>query len=170
MSRVTLAPAEREQLRGLVRHTRQTPVLRRALALLALDQGEGVPAVAQRHGVGRSTVYDWVQRWRRRRREPLAQRLADRPRAGRPAQQRQAVQTLIRAVIGTDPRTLGYRAPSWTTPLLRQHLRRTQEVTVSPRTVRRALHDLGYRYKRPRYVLARRAPHWRQAKGGSSAG
>ena len=37
-------------------------------------------------------------------------------------------------------------------------------------TVRRALHALGYRWKRPRFVLSRRAEHWRQAKVGSKPG
>jgi hypothetical protein len=54
-------------------------------------------------------------------------------------------------------------------PLLRHHLRR-QGAEASATTIRRALRRLGYRWKRPRFVLSRRDPHWRQAKGGSSAG
>jgi hypothetical protein len=40
---------------------------------------------------------------------------------------------------------------------------------VSDDTMRRALSLLRYQYKPPRYVLARRSPTWRQAKGGSNA-
>jgi len=36
-------------------------------------------------------------------------------------------------------------------------------------TIRRALRSLHQRYKRPRLVLARRSPTWRQAKGGLNA-
>ena len=65
----------------------------------------------------------------------------------------------------TAPTDHGYRHPAWTTPLLLAHLTRAG-VEASDVTVRRALHRLGYRWKRPRFVLARRAEHWRQAKGG----
>ena len=47
-------------------------------------------------------------------------------------------------------------------------LLRRQGVAAADTTVRRALHRLGYRWKRPRFVLSRRAEHWRQAKGGSA--
>ena len=73
------------------------------------------------------------------------------------------------ARLGADPRRYGYRHPAWTMPLLQHHLRR-QGVEASITTIRRALRRLGYRWKRPRFVLSRRDPHWRQAKGGSSAG
>jgi hypothetical protein len=39
-------------------------------------------------------------------------------------------------------------------------------LVVHERTIRRTLRALDYRYKRPRYVLARTSPTWRQQKGG----
>lgn len=139
---------------------------RRAQGLLWLAEGVTVTEVAQRLHVSRQTVYVWQGRlgWA----GDLAARLANRPRSGRPRTTGQAVDDVIAEVIGTDPRQHGYRLASWTTGLLRQQLRRRRDLAVSERTVRRCLRRLGYRYKRPRYVLARRAPHWRQAKGGSS--
>lgn len=49
--------------------------------------------------------------------------------------------------------------------MLRCQVQRDLNEAVSLRTVRRALRALRYRYKRPRLVLARRSPTWRQAKG-----
>ena len=139
---------------------------RRAQGLLWVAEGVTVLEVAQRLHVSRQAVYAWQGRlgWA----GDLAARLVDRPRSGRPRTTGHAVDAVIADVIGTDPRQHGYRLASWTTGLLRQQLRRSRDLGVSERTIRRCLRRLGYRYKRPRYVLARRAPHWRQAKGGSS--
>ena len=132
-----------------------------------LARGESVTGVACRYAVSRETVYQWAARLGRRG-LPGA-RLRDAPRSGRPAGTGRAAERLLRAALPTDPRRHGYRHPAWTTPLLRHHLRR-QGVEASEATIRRALRRLGYRWKRPRFVLSRRDPHWRQAKGGSGAG
>jgi hypothetical protein len=51
--------------------------------------------------------------------------------------------------------------------MLRCQVERRLQTPTSERTIRRALRAMRYRYKRPRYVLARRSATWRQAKGGS---
>jgi transposase len=71
-------------------------------------------------------------------------------------------------VIRQDPQQWGYRAWGWTAVLLQCHLERQQGIKVSIATIRRQLRRLGDRWKRPRYVLARGDPFWRQAKGGST--
>jgi transposase len=73
---------------------------------------------------------------------------------------------MVQKVMNTDPSKYGYQAEGWTLSLLRHHLKATQDVEVSEATVWRCLKGMGYRWKRPRSVLARRDPHWRQAKGG----
>ena len=49
------------------------------------------------------------------------------------------------AVLARDPRLLGYRATTWTVPLLASHLREHAGCVVSARTLRRRLHEWGYR-------------------------
>jgi transposase len=168
MAIIKLSPAARRSLEQIVRKTNNAKQLKRAQGLLALDDDEPVTKVAQRAGVSRQTVYDWVRRFQEREEEPIAQRLLDRPRSGRPPTKREAATVLIERVMGTDPRTYGYRALAWTTPLLQEQLRREAGLEVGEQTIRRSLHQLGYRWKRPRYVLSRRSPTWRQAKGGLS--
>ena len=51
-------------------------------------------------------------------------------------------------------------------PLLAHDLT-AKGIAVSPRTLRRRLHEAGYRWKRPRYVYVERAAHLPQKKGGS---
>jgi transposase len=165
MVALRLTVRDRETLGGAARHGPDARATRRALALLDLDAGEPVTRVAERYRVSRSTVYEWVARWGDTDR-PRDDRLRDADRSGRPPVTRDAAEAALAELMPTAPTDHGYRHPAWTTPLLLAHLRR-QGVEASAATVRRALHRLGYRWKRPRFVLSRRRPHWRQAKGGS---
>ena len=68
--------------------------------------------------------------------------------------------------MARDPRSCGYLATTWTVPLLVHYLAAHDDIAVSPRTMRRRLHEAGWRWKRPRYVYAQRAAHVAQKKGG----
>jgi transposase len=168
MVALRLTARDRDQLAALARASRDAHETRRALALLDLDAGEPATRVAARYRVGRSTVYEWAARWADATR-PRADRLRDAARSGRPPDTRDAAEERLAELMPSAPTDHGYRHPAWTTPLLLAHLRR-EGVEASDTTVRRALHRLGYRWKRPRFVLSRRAEHWRQAKGGSGGG
>ena len=169
MARVSLTDAQRQELQQLARRGRDARMVRRAQGLLWLDQGEHPIAIAQRLGVTREAVYSWARRLKREAARSVAQSLRDRPRSGRPRSQRQAMQEMVEQVLDTHPSRYGYQAEGWTAALLRYHLQATRGIEVGENTVRRCLKGMGYRWKRPRYVLARRDPFWRQAKGGSSA-
>jgi transposase len=160
-----LTAEQRRALRCVARDGGDARQVRRALALLDLARGEPVAAVARRYQVCRDTIYQWAARLLR-----PGPCLGDAPRAGRPGDRGEAAERLIRAALRREPLGLGYRHPAWTAGLLRQHLWRAHGLAVSVSTVRRAVRRLGFRWKRPRFVLARRDPHWRQAKGGCSAG
>jgi transposase len=166
MALVQLTARDREALERAARHSTDARETRRALALLDLADGQKPNEVAARYRVGRSTVYEWVARWSDADR-PKDRRLRDARRPGRPPEARGAVEHVLADLMSTPPTDHGYRHPSWTTPLLLAHLAREHRLAVSEATVRRALHGLGYRWKRPRFTLSRRAEHWRQAKGGS---
>ena len=168
MAALRLTARDRELLAEKARSSPDPRETRRALALLDLDAGEPPTRVARRYQVGRSTVYEWAARWGNTGR-PREDRLRDAPRSGRPADTRDEVAEALDELMPTPPTDHGYRHPAWTTPLLLAHLAR-QDVEASDTTVRRALHQLGYRWKRPRFVLSRRAEHWRQSKGGSGPG
>ena len=159
MALVELSPREQEELLWKIKHSKDAKEFKRAQALLWLCQGESVTSVASRQHVSRQTIYNWIERFK------TFGNLCDLPRSGRPPRKRDAAKEVILEVIDKDPRDLGYLLPVWTTRLLEIHMK-SQGIQVSPRTIRRALRDLGYRYKRPRYVLSRRSAFWRQAKGG----
>jgi transposase len=169
MAVIGLSRAGRRGLEAIVARPHDVRQYRRAQALLWLDEGERAVVVAQRLRVHRDTIYAWVARYQQRGRQRVPTRLRDGARRGRPRQLAASVERVLVTVLEMAPQALGYRASQWTTPLLCQYLREFQALAVSEVTVRRCLHRLGYRWKRPRYILARRSRYWRQAKGGSNA-
>ncbi|HOQ98579.1 MAG TPA: helix-turn-helix domain-containing protein [Anaerolineae bacterium] len=170
MAVIRLSWRARQTLRRIARSDSDARAVRRAQALLWLDAGESVAAVAQRLGLSRYGVYQIVARFLSRGSEPVGERVRDREHPGRPAAKRQQVRPVLEELLQQPPSQYGYRAFAWTTPMLRHQTERRLGRPLSERTLRRALRDLDYRYKRPRYGLARRAPTWRQVKGGSSEG
>jgi len=161
-----LNPGERKVLRQLARSSSNAREVRRAQALVWLHAGESIIQVAHRLGMSRQGVYQLVGRYRTRRRGPVRVRVRDRPHPGRPAHKLKLVVRVIRPLLSRDPRRYGYRTRLWTVPLWCRYVERRTGMKVSPHTVRRGLRILRQRYKRPRYVQARRSPTWRQAKGG----
>lgn len=166
MARISLTDSQRRELQHLACRGRDARMVRRAQGLLWLDQGEHPIAIAHRLGVTREAVYSWARRLRGMVDRPLAQGLRDQPRSGCPRRKRHAVEELVEQAMDARPSEYGYQAEGWTATLIRYHLQAKQAIEVSETTVRRCLKGMGYRWKRPRYVLARRDPFWRQAKGG----
>lgn len=143
--------------------------LKRAQALLWLDEGDSIEEVANRLRVSRQTVYNWLNRFDAHADLPVDLRVADSARNGRPATAMGIIDPLIESIIDTDPRSLDYRSTIWTAALLQQYLIEHHQIEVSIKSISRALARLEIRWKRPRHNLARRAWFWRQAKGGLNA-
>lgn len=166
MDDFALSGKERVQLEALIAHTHDARQALRACALLWLDDGESVQAVAHRLGVTRQTVYNWASRLEPRDESEVAARLLDAPRCGRPCTAAGVIDPLIDAVIERDPRELDYRSTVWTAALLVAYLRDEHQLTVPDDSVRLAIARLRLRWGRPRHRLALRPATWRQAKGG----
>jgi transposase len=170
MTSFELSYQERSALEIFLRRPRHGRQLRRAQALLWLDEGDTVAEVADRLHTSRQTIYNWTSQFEARYSWDMAARLSDGARRGRRCTAQGIIDPLIDAVIEKDPHKLGYRSPVWTAPLLKLYLERAHKIEVSRQSVSLALARLQVRWKRPRYRLARRPQTWRQAKGGSSAG
>jgi len=166
MAELALSRKERVHLEALVAGSQDARLLRRAYALLWLNEGEPAQAIGAQLGVSRQTVYNWVGRFRERKGLALELRVADAERSGRPCTARGIIDPLIEAVIDTDPRQLGYRSTVWTAPLLTRYVHDHHLLAVSCQSVRLAMVRLRMRWKRPRHQLALRPDTWRQAKGG----
>jgi transposase len=157
---------DRRRLRRALPQAQSVRLFRRLQAVLRVAEGASVAAVANGAAVDRSTVHRWVKRYQQGRR---SERLADAPHPGRPRQADELEEGLLAQVLAEDPRQHGYRATTWTVPLLATHLREAYGCLVSERTLRRRLHEQRWRWKRPRYVYQERDPQVAQKKGRLSA-
>ncbi len=166
MHRITRNSAERERLEQAARTTRDKRAWLRMRALLLWDGRPNAAEVARTLGVGRQSLYLWRDRYLERR-DPAD--LLDRPKPGRTPSLSEPQRARLTRILEHDPQELGYRSHGWTVPLLLTHLESHEGVQISATTLRRTLRALGYRWKRPRYVLARKDPE-REGKKGSSAG
>jgi transposase len=154
--------ADRRRSEPALPAAREARLRRRLEAVLLVAEGQTVSEAARRVRAARLSVRRWVERYLTAR---DAATLADRPRRGRPRSAPRLTPRRLAAALARDPRRCGYRATTWTVPLLGHYLRRRCGVMVSARTLRRRLHEAGYRWKRPRYVYAGRAAHLAQKKG-----
>jgi transposase len=129
----------------------------RALRLLAGGQPPG--AVAAAVGCSERSVYYWAAAWRRA--GPAG--LAEPPHGGRARALDARAEGLLEGLLADDPQGRGYHATGWTVPALRAELA-AAGYAVGERTIRRALHRLGWRWKRPKYVLGRPDPAYAEKK------
>lgn len=157
---------DRRRLEQALRAAQLAREYRRLEAVLLVAEGQTPREAAARVRSDVTSVRRWVARY-------LAARapngLADRRRSGRQRVALELTREVVAAVLALDPRALGYRATTWTVPLLVGYFAEREGVVVSARTLRRRLHELGYRWKRPRYAYSGRARHLAQKKGLSSA-
>jgi transposase len=140
---------------------------RRLEAVLLVAEGVAIAESARRVRVARASVQRWVARYQAAR-EPSA--LTDCPRTGRPRSASGLTRDRLAAAIQRDPRALGYRATTWTVAVLARYCAEQLDCGISARTLRRRLHESGYRWKRPRYLYNQRAPHLARKKGLSAIG
>jgi transposase len=146
MPSIHLSASEQNELDALSRQNGDAKVLRRARAILALNNGERPGEVATKIGVSRSTIYEWVHRYTKQNNQSLRLRLQDRPRPGRPQVKRQEVIAVLPRVLASSPRQHGYGIKGWTIRLLKLHLADKHRLVVSRETVRRAVIDLKHQY------------------------
>ena len=144
---------------------RQVRQWRRYRAIQLLAEGQAPQQVAAVLGCSLASVYNWATAWQ----QQGCVGLAEVRHAGRTRTLDAKALRLLEHWLETDPQTLGEQTTGWTVPLL--HTRLTQaDYPISQRTLRRALHRLGWRWKRPKYVLGRPDPAYEEKKGRWSRG
>jgi transposase len=172
MSNERFTPTQMQQLEDQLIQTDDVRLYRRTLALLMWGRGTSVIEIATLLQVRRQSIYNWLATYTTSA-DPA--RLRDAARSGRPPRWTSQTETLLADTIATPPDQLGYLAVNWTVPLLQDHLERACGTRFSDDTIRRALHHLGYVWKRYRYVLdpdpdlEKKTPHsWSTARFAST--
>jgi transposase len=158
--RLTMTERQRIELEAAAAAENGVRRWRRYQAVLLLAEGHAPAAVAHTLRCSRASVYAWAARWQAQ--GVLGLREGDH--GGGRVKLDAAGEAAVEGVLAVDPQTRGHQATGWTVPLLRTELARVG-VVVGERTIRRALRRLGYRWKRPQYVLGRPDPGYAEKKG-----
>lgn len=94
--------------------------------------------------------------------------LKGKPRPGRSPANRNQVKALLNECLDQRPADYALSTELWTSALLAKICQDQLEFNVSPRTVRRALKELGWRYKRTAQAVPAHAPTKREKKTRSA--
>jgi transposase len=160
---LVLSHTERAALVNAAAHEQRVRRWRRFQALLLLADGQRPEAAAASLGCSRASVYNWLAAWRDEGFAGVVEATHPPPLLAHTA----SLETLLNALLADDPQQHGHHATGWTVPLLHDEAR-AAGIAVSERTVRRAVRRLGWRWKRPKYVLGRPDPAYEEKKGRSS--
>ena len=156
-----LTTAQRAELDAAVTVAQGVRRWKRSPAVLLLAEGEVPARVAHPLRCRRASGSGWAGRWRR---YGIVGLHAGDHGGGQPKLAAAGEARLV-ALLGADPQARGHHATGWTVPLLRTELTQAGYV-VADRPIRRAVHRLGSRGQRPRYVLGRPDPDYEVKKGG----
>lgn len=123
--------------------------MRRALVVLQLARGHTVAQVAEAQCAARSTMYQWA-RWLC---EGGIEALCEERRGSARRSLTEPVLTELEALLKTTPQTLGYLRSRWSSELLARELGARTQVPIHASTVRRALAELDWVWRRARPTL-----------------
>jgi transposase len=157
---LTLTETQRTELAAAAAAEKGVRRWRRYQAVVLLAEGSDPIAVAHTLRCSRASVYAWAAAWR----QAGVMGLREGDHGGGQVKLDAAGEAVLTGLLAEDPQRHGYQATGWTVPLVRRDLEQAG-YAVSEHTVRRALHRLGYRWKRPRYVLGRPDPAYAEKRG-----
>jgi transposase len=159
---LSLSGPERAAVAEAAAHERRVRRWRRYRALLLVADGTRPEEAAASLGCSRASVYNWLAAWRGAGLAGVVEAAHPQPVPAHTA----PLEALLGALLREDPQHRGHHATGWTIPLLHGEAR-AAGLAVSEHTVRRAVRRLGWRWKRPKYVLGRPDPAYDEKRGRS---
>jgi transposase len=156
----SLTQEERAALEAAQQQSPKVRHWRRYQAVLLRADGRFVKDVAQALGCTETSVYNWTAAWR----EGGVAGIAEGKHPGQARRLTREAEAALEALLTEgDPQAHGYAATGWTVPLLHTELGK-QGYPAAERTLRRTLRRLGWRWKRPKFVLGRPDPAYAEKK------
>ena len=153
---------DHKRLRQALVATDDLRFFRRLQVVLLVANGTSFAEAAAITGLSTRTVYYLVGQYLPAH---SVAALHEQARSGRPPVASEITGERILAELARSPLELGYRTNVWTVELLAEQLGSHYQCSISPRTLRRRMRQVGLRCKRPRYVYSEKEPHLPQKKG-----
>ena len=141
-----------EQLRQQLRTETDAKAVKRLTSALLYRQGKSPAEIERLLGFPEQTVYDWL--------DTVAERelttLGDLTRPGQSTRLTDDQWTELTATLAASPSEAGYDEPTWTPPLVRDHIIETFDVEYSIAHMYRVMKRAGLSYQtaRPRHYKA----------------
>jgi transposase len=145
---IELSDEQRRELRQVSRQAVGRVALRAQMVLLS-DRSFSVPQIAAIHDCGEDVVRTWLHRYV----EQGVAGLEDEPRSGGPPKDPMA-RHIVDTQASQSPECSGHVQTCWTVRLLTAFLASRFHLRLSSATVRRLLHQMGWRWSRPRLAPA----------------
>jgi len=142
---LTHPEATSTQLKAALASTHERRKSLRLLALVNLQEGKSVSAIAEFFGVHRTTIPEWVQRVNA---EGLAG-LDEKPGRGRKSRLTDDQRTQLTADLKQSPHTFGFAGTLWTGKLLREHIATKFKVQYRLALMYLLFRELGFTLQRP---------------------
>ena len=161
MQRLQIADAKMMEmaLKNEILRSEEARYDHRLHGVLLVCQGFSCYYVGQMFGHHPTTIQRWVRSFEMHGFSGLE----DQPKAGRPPRLTPGQWQLVDHHLRQSPRQFGYSQNLWDGKLLAHHLEETQKVALGVRQCQRIFHQLGFRLRKPRPVIARANPEEQEA-------
>lgn len=123
--------------------------------ILLICSGFSCSEVAELFGRSRRTIQYWVRRFE----QSGFAGLQEVPRSGRPPVLSEALLQAVGKDLRRSPFEFGYTQNLWDGKLLSHHLAQIYGVELKVRQCQRMFHQLGFRRRKPRPLIAKANPH-----------
>jgi len=156
MQRLQIADAKMMEmaLKNEILRSEEARYDHRLHGVLLVCQGFSCYDVGQMFGHHPTTIQRWVKSFEMHGFSGLE----DQQKAGRPPRLTAGQWQLMDSDLRQSPRQFGYSQNLWDGKLLAHHLEHTQKVALGVRQCQRIFHQLGFRLRKPRPVIARANP------------
>jgi len=139
-------------------------VVARVTALLLLADQHAAAAVAERVGMGVSTIYDWLHAFLSTRCASLVYHTSP----GRPAKLTPTQKQRLCGLVSAGPEAAGYATGCWNSAIIQDLIQREFGVLYSVAYIAELLGNLGFSYQKARFISdhldEERRAHWRAAE------
>lgn len=122
--------------------------------ILLVCRGYSCYEVAELFGHSPRTIESWVKRFEK---SGFAG-LEEKTRPGRPPVIQEKTRQAVAKDLQRSPRDFGYTQNLWDGQLLSHHLAHKYSVSLKVRQCQRLFHQFGFRYRKPRAVIAHAIP------------
>ena len=134
-----LDSVDSDALREALAETIDPKAVKRLMIALAYDDSVSVDTLSERHGIPRSTIYSWLDRFEE---DSIADAIRDEHRPGRPSLLSEQEREQLTRTLQSPPREIGFSQDSWTLHLIQQYIQQKYDASYSLGHIRRLIRQL----------------------------